>query len=260
MIPFFKNKTITLYKGDCLEILPQLDIKFDACITDPPYGTTFCKWDSTIPFDKMWEIIYNSIKKTAVTCLFGSEPYSSQLRCSNLKNFKYDWIWEKSKASNFLKAKTTPLKAHEIISVFYNAFPITYNPQMEQKNPYPPFKSKKQGSNAEHLKGEIPNPRYRHGSPDGLRYPRSVIYFKTSDNEKDTKLHPTQKPIALMEYFIKTYTNENDIVLDFCAGSGTTGVACMNLNRRCVLIEKEEKYCEIIKERLINLTTQENIF
>lgn len=148
MEPYYQNNLITLYKGDCLEITPQLDIVFDACITDPPYGTTFCKWDSIIPFDKMWEMIYNKVKKNAITCLFGSEPYSSQLRCSNLKNFKYDWIWEKSKASNFLKAKTTPLKAHEIISVFYNASPITYNPQMEQSNPYPPFKSKKQGSNA----------------------------------------------------------------------------------------------------------------
>ena len=258
--PYYQNDSITIYHGDCLTILPQLGIKFDACITDPPYGITFCGWDSVIPFDKMWKQIYRSTKKTAVICLFGSEPYSSKLRCSNMKDFKYDWIWEKSKASNFLKAKTTPLKTHEIISVFYHASPITYNPQMQQSYPYPPFKSKKQGSNAEHLRGEIPNPRYRRGSPEGLRYPRSVIYFKTSDNEKDTKLHPTQKPIALMEFLIRTYTNEGEIILDFAAGSGTTGIAAMNLNRKCVLIEKEEKYYNFSLKRILSENSKKRLF
>ena len=235
-----------LINGDCLEVMDKLieeGVKVDAIITDPPYGTTQCKWDSVIPFDKMWERLKMLRNDTTPIALFGSEPFSSALRMSNIKEYKYDWIWEKSKATNFLNAKKQPLRACEIISIFYKK-QCVYNPQMTSGNAYKKGLRKKQSD------GDV------YGKFDqvevtsiGERYPRNVVYFKTAESEGQT-FHKTQKPVALMEYLIKTYTNEGDTVLDFTMGSGTTGVACKNLNRKFVGIELDEKYFDIAVNRI----------
>ena len=244
--PYYQNDLITLYKGDCLEIMPELNIKFDACITDPPYGTTACKWDSVIPFEPMWENLKMLVKSNGAICLFGSEPFASLLRCSNLKMFKYDWVWHKSKSGSAFTAKYRPVNKHEMIMVFGNG-KICYNPQKNKGIPY----------NRTHKISEFDVNNHRIGFNkkqvdsinNGFRFPITIQFFQQKWRRQD-QLHPTQKPVSLIEYLIRTYTNENEYVLDFAAGSGTTGIACMNLNRKCVLIEKEEKYCEIIVNRL----------
>ena len=236
---------IQLIKGECIEqmkLIPSGSI--DAIITDPPYGTTACKWDSVIPFDAMWEQLNRIIKPNGAIVLFSAQPFSSALVMSNPKMFRYEWIWEKSKASNYLNAKKQPLRASENITVFYKK-PPTYNPQMTKGEPYNKGKAKREtdvygSQTAVEVKSE-----------DGLRYPRNVIKFRTAESEG--KLHPTQKPVALMEYLIKTYTNENETVLDFAMGSGSTGAAAKNLNRDFIGIELDDKYFEIAENRINNL-------
>lgn len=241
--------TIQLFNGDCLEIMDKLiadGVKVDAVITDPPYGTTACKWDNIIPFDKMWDKLKKLCKENTPIVLFGTEPFSSQLRVSNLKMYKYDWIYIKSQATNFLNAKKQPLRNNENISVFYNK-QCTYNPKMKQGKPY----ICKQGKSSDSVSADvnITNGGYITIN-NGERYPVSVMDCYNVENG----LHPTQKPVALMEYLIKTYTNQGDTVLDFCMGSGTTGVACKNLNRNFIGIELDKKYFDIAEKR-INETT-----
>ena len=240
-------ETNVCYQGDCLEVMKDIpDKSVDMILCDLPYGTTACRWDVVIPFEPLWEQYKRIIKDNGAIVLFGSEPFSSALRMSNIKNYKYDWIWEKAIGANPLLCKKQPMKYHENISVFYKKQP-TYNPQMTKgklRNKKPEMFGNKTDENwggaMRDIKG-IDN-------VNDLYYPRSYQYFSNA-NQKD-KLHPTQKPVALFEYLIKTYTNEGDLVLDNCAGSGTTGVACKNLNRNFILIEKDEKYCEVIKERV----------
>ena len=241
-----------LILGDCLDELPKIfDKNIDLVLTDPPYGTTPCKWDSVIPLDKMWFELKRIIKKQGSIVLFGTEPFSSNLRLSNADWFKYDWIWEKPNGANFLVANYQPMKVHEIISVFGNAptsysknKPMLYNPQETIGKPYKQISGKQ--------KTEKENPTVRSKINQvmninfGTRKPKTIIQFS---NDKE-KLHPTQKPVALLEYLIKTYTNENDTVLDFTMGSGSTGVACKNLNRNFIGIEKDEKYFGIAKQRI----------
>lgn len=249
--PYYQNDLITLYCGDCLEIMQQLNNIFDCCITDLPYGTVACNWDSVIPFEPMWNELNKLIKKTGSIVLFGIQPFSSYLRLSNIKDWKYDWIWNKKAFANFLNVKYQPGKIHEIISVFSKSASsyskngnMIYNPQFECGIPYCQKSGKqKTENNNSSVRSKIDQTITKN---DGIRYPVSIIEF----NKDKTSYHPTQKPIKLIEYLIKTYTNENEYVLDFTAGSGTTGIACMNLNRKCVLIEREEKYCEITVERL----------
>ena len=229
------------------EVFGRQKCRYDTC--RPPLrltGTTACKWDTIIPFEPLWEQYKRIIKDNGAIVLFGSEPFSSALRMSNIKNYKYDWIWEKAIGANPLLCKKQPMKYHENISVFYKKQP-TYNPQMTKgklRNKKPEMFGNKTDENwggaMRDIKG-IDN-------VNDLYYPRSYQYFSNA-NQKD-KVHPTQKPVALFEYLIKTYTNEGDLVLDNCAGSGTTGVACKNLNRNFILIEQDEKYCDIIKERV----------
>lgn len=248
---FYENNLIKLYHGNCIDIMPELKEKFDACITDPPYGTTACKWDGVIPFEPLWKELNRLIKNNGVICLFGIEPFSSYLRLSNIDDWKYDWIWNKKSFANFLNVKFQPGKIHEIISVFSKGAGsysknknMVYFPQFEQGKPYEQRSGKQKTDNDNSsVRSKIEQTITNN---DGVRYPVSIIEF----NKDKTTYHQTQKPVELLEYLIKTYTNEGDIVLDFAAGSGTAGVACMNLNRRCVLIEKEEKYCNIIVERL----------
>ena len=243
---------INLMQGDCLERMKEIpDGSIDMVLTDPPYGTTACKWDSVIPFGPMWEQLKRVTKKNGAIVMTASQPFTSVLVTSNLKMFKYCWVWEKSKASNFLQAGYMPLKAHEDVLVFCKHPKPTYNPQMTDGKPYSGEKrAGKKGSNSE-VVNNVPNPKFRNGSLDGKRKPRTVQYFKTPESEGKT-LHPTQKPVALMEYLIKTYTNESETVLDFTMGSGTTGVACKNLNRNFIGIEMDEAYFKIAQERINN--------
>ena len=229
--------------GDCLELMKNIpDGSVDLVLTDPPYGTTACKWDSVIPFEPMWEQLNRIIKPNGAICLFGSEPFSSALRMSNIKNFKYDWIWDKvNRYTGYGSCKYCPLKRYEIISVFYKSKP-TYNPQMMVGKPY-----KKTGDYSSKVYGT--GKIKKHGENNGDRYPFNILQYK-GDDKKNGFLHPTQKPIDLLEYLIRTYTNDGETVLDFTMGSGSTGVACVNTNRNFIGIELDEGYFNIAKERI----------
>ena len=237
--------TIQLYQGDCLEVMDKLiehGVKVDAIITDIPYGTTACKWDTVIPFDEMWERLNKLVKPNGAIVLFGSEPFSSQLRCSNLKNYKYDWVWNKKLAGNGILAKKQPLKIHENVIVFNSKI---YIPQMtkgklRKKLTNNPKISEINGGDGVKRATETFNDQY---------YPTSIQEFSMA-NLRRGRLHPTQKPVELLEYLIKTYTNEGEIVLDFTMGSGSTGVACVNTNRKFIGIELDDKYFDVAKERI----------
>ena len=323
-----KNENIRLIQGDCLKIMAELikqGIKVDAIITDPPYGTTTCKWDNVIPFDEMWEQLNRIIKPNGAIVLFGSEPFSSALRMSNIKNYKYDWIWDKVSVVGFANAKKMPLYNIEKISVFYKKLP-TYNPQdlikieakeklngkthkvktekgesainggrfkdsytqeytnypkqiltfAREKGFHPTQKPLKVHELIHIFNSKIYYPQKTKGkmrskmtggmgtnSVDTIQnstsfqeeyknddyYPKTIQEFSTA-GMRAGRLHPTQKPVALMEYLIKTYTNENETVLDFTMGSGTTGVACKNLNRKFIGVELDENYFNIAKDRI----------
>ena len=231
---------IDLYKGDCLQVMDELiarGVVVDAIICDPPYGTTACKWDTVIPFNEMWLRLNKLIKPNGAIVLFGSEPFSSALRISNIKNYKYDWVWEKNFKTGHLNAKIQPMRSVENVSVFYKKQP-TYNAQgLKVHN-----KIKDRGIGAEtNNKCGTVNIQTHTG------YPHQLLKV-SRDNGKS--VHPTQKPVALMEYLIKTYTNENETVLDFTMGSGSTGVACKNTNRNFIGIEMDDKYFNIAKDRI----------
>ena len=239
---------IDLRQGDCLEIMKAIpDGSVDLILTDPPYGTTACKWDSVIDFDLMWEQLKRIIKPNGAIVLFGSEPFSSMLRVSNLKMYKYDWVWEKSKATGFLNSKRQPLKSHEIISVFYSKQPM-YNPQMTEGVAYNKGVRKEQTRND--VYGSFNQVEVK---SDGLRFPRSVQYFKTAESEGG--FHKAQKPVALLEYLIKTYTQEGETVLDFTMGSGSTMIACLNTNRKGIGIELDKHYFDVATKRILNEVT-----
>ena len=227
-----------------MDKLIEQGIKVDAIITDPPYGTTACKWDSVIPFDQMWERLNRIIKPNGAIVLFGSEPFSSALRMSNIKKWRYDWIWEKNKPTNFGNANKMPLKSYEIISVFYNSLPV-YNPQGLVDIPEKTVKRNKNEEPEAYGKTGLIGEFKRNKT----NFPRQNLKF----GMEGKNVHPTQKPIELMEYLIKTYTNENETVLDFTMGSGTTGVACLNTNRNFIGIELDDKYFEMSKKRINNI-------
>ena len=239
---------IDLRLGDCLELMKNIpDGSVDLVLTDPPYGTTACKWDSVIPFEPMWEQLNRIIKPNGAICLFGSEPFSSALRMSNIKYFKYDWIWEKEQGANFMLCKYQPYKVHEIISVFSKAT-HKYFPQMTDGKPYISGK----GTSGD-ITGNVKKIQTKN---DGKRYPRSIQKFCT---DKSKSKHPTQKPIALLEYLIRTYTNYGETVLDFTMGSGSTGVACVNTNRNFIGIELDEGYFEIARKHIEEAQAQSRI-
>lgn len=225
--------------GDCLELMKEIpDKSIDLILCDLPYGTTACKWDVLIPFKSLWEQYNRIIKDNGAIVLFGSEPFSSALRMSNIKNFKYDWIWNKKLAGNGILAKKQPLKIHEIVSVFNSGI---YIPQMT-KGRY----RKKMGLKESEITG---GNSFAKQTENDLYYPKSILEYGTGNMRKG-RLHPTQKPVALLEYLIKTYTNEEDVVLDNCMGSGSTCVACVNTNRHYIGFEKEPKYYDIACKRL----------
>jgi len=233
-----------LYKGDCLEVMKTIeDNSIDAIITDPPYGTTACKWDSVIPFADMWEQLHRIIKPNGAIVLFGSEPFSSALRMSNIKNYKYDWVWKKTKPSGHLNAKKQPMRKTEAVSVFYKKQCI-YNPQGLIEGVF----NNNRPSRAKKTNGDYVHGKEREiGLSKFTNYPNNILEFPNPNNKT---VHPTQKPVALMEYLIKTYTNEGEAVLDFTMGSGTTGVACKNLNRNFIGIELDKKYFKIATNRI----------
>ena len=241
----------TLIQGDCIVEMQKLiddGVKVDCVLTDLPYGITCCSWDIVIPFEPMWECINKLSKERTPSLLFGSEPFSSRLRLSNFKNYKYDWIWNKKQGSNFLNANRMPLPSHEIISVFYKKLPL-YNPQKRYvgvKNQKP-----KKCHSTHTTYGKVKDVLY---NDDGYRFPLTVIECSKSKSEVNNskRSHPTQKPIKLLEYLIKTYTKEGDTVLDFTMGSGSTGVACLQTNRNFIGIELDEKYYNIAKKRCSN--------
>ena len=249
------NDMVNLYIGDCLEMMKDISSgSVDLILTDPPYGITNCIWDTIIPFDPMWEQMKRIIKPNGAICLFGCEPFSSALRMSNIKNFKYDWYWQKTTPTGFLNAKKQPLRNIETISVFYSKQPI-YNPQKTHGH-------KRKVSLAKHKqnckKAEEYND-YDLASYDSTeRYPTQILRFKT-DRQKSA-LHPTQKPVDLLEYLIRTYTNEGETVLDFAMGSGSTGVACVNTNRNFIGIELDEGYFQIAKQRIENCNKKDSTF
>lgn len=244
-----------LFNWDCLEIMKSIpDGSIDAVITDPPYGTTACKWDSIIPFDLMWEQLNRVIKPNGAIVLFGAEPFSSSLRLSNIKNYKYDWIWIKNRPTGTMLAKRQPMRNIENIIVFYKN-QCLYNREMIKRTPKE-FKDcyRKNNSvsrNKEQM-GFTENPLIRQSKERQMfKPPVQTLNFKL-DFKRNGNSHPTQKPVLLMEYLIKTYTNENETVLDFTMGSGTTGVACLNLNRKFIGIEKDTKYYQSAKQRIEN--------
>ena len=234
-----------LLQGDCIEQMKTIKSgSIDAIITDPPYGTTACKWDSVIDFGLMWEQLNRIIKPNGAIVLFGSEPFSSALRMSNIKNYRYDLIWNKIRAAGFLNANRMPLKQHENISLFYKKLP-TYNPQKYLDKPYDKTKYNGKDMKENVLGSYVSKSRKNNGE----RFPKSILKF-SQNWSRQQQIHPTQKPIALMEYLIKTYTNEKETVLDFTMGSGSTGVACVNTKRNFIGIERDDKYFEIAEQRI----------
>ena len=245
-----------LYNGDCLEIMSVLiesGVKVDCIITDLPYGTTACKWDAIIPFEPMWDKLNKLIKDNGAMVMFGQEPFSTKLRSSNMTMYKYDWIWEKEQGSNFPNAKNQPLKIHELISVFSKGN-MVHKGQTKNRMEYYP-----QGLVISNKTKNLKKDRALDGNYLGSRknqinktfiqqftnYPTTILKFN-----RERGLHPTQKPIPLLEYLIKTYTNENETVLDFTMGSGSTGVACLNTNRNFIGIELDKNYFNIAKNRI----------
>ena len=248
-----------LYNGDCLEVMDNLikdNIKVDAIITDPPYNTTSCEWYKLIPFDKMWERLNLLIKDNGAIVLFGSEPFSSALRMSNIKNYKYDWYWDKVQGTGFSACKKQPLRVIETISIFYRNQPY-YNPQMKKRNKIIDSRNWKQDKRESENSRFITNDNSKSQKIYIDKYPINLITINRANKECNNlnRFHPTQKPVALMEYLVKTYTNEGDTVLDFTMGSGSTGVACINTNRNFIGIELEKKYYDIAETRLKDAST-----
>ena len=237
-----------LIHGDCIEKMKDIpDGSIDAIITDPPYGTTACKWDSIIPLEPMWEQLKRVIKPNGAIVMTAMQPFTSVLVCSNLKMFKYQWVWQKEAGTGLLNAKKQPLRDHEDVCVFYSKQP-TYNPQYTEGKPYV---AKKGGETSNY------NPSGNVTTvSDGKRYPKTVQKFNRDRN----KIHPTQKPVALMEYLIKTYTNEGETVLDFTMGSGSTGVACVSTGRDFIGIELDEGYFKIAQTRIHDAQSQGELF
>ena len=234
-----------VYLGDCLELMKEIpDKSIDMILCDLPYGTTSCSWDIIIPFEPLWKEYERITKDNAAIILTGSEPFSSYLRLSNIKYYKYDLYWKKEKPTNFFQLKRRFGKCTENIMIFYKKQP-TYNPQ-KIRHTGKPVTNNPKGNHASIITGI--NKKVLPYLDDGTRFPNDILEFRRE--VLSTTVHPTQKPVALFEYLIKTFTNEGDLILDNCAGSGTTGMACINTNRKYILMEKEEKYYNVILDRI----------
>jgi site-specific DNA-methyltransferase (adenine-specific) len=245
---------IDLRQGDCLDIMPGLEAdSVDMVLTDPPYGTTACKWDSVIPLEPMWDCIKHVVRDRAAIVMTASQPFTTALISSNMKWFKYEWVWIKTRGSGFINCKNRPISIHENIIVFSNGTIancskrlMKYNPQGLKYTPYHKKRLKPMTAKLNGFLGTRPS-HVAEYEVENTNYPKSAITFPNPNNDN---LHPTQKPVTLMEYLIRTYTNKGDTVLDFTMGSGTTGVACVNTGRSFIGIEKEPEYFEIAKARI----------
>ena len=248
-----------LIQGDCLIEMQNIpDDSVDLILTDPPYGTTACKWDSVIPFKPMWKQLNRIIKSNGAIVLFGSEPFSSALRMSNIKKYKYDWIWDKKNPTGFALVKKQPMRQIENICIFYSKQP-TYNRQWLIKDKKHQRKNRgkniiKDTSSGSELYNKMPL-KFSDEFDDKKKNPINILYYPKG---RTGKVHPTQKPVVLMEYLIKTYTNEGETVLDFTMGSGSTGVAAKNLNRKFIGIELDDNYFEIAKKRIEEIEVLKN--
>ena len=242
---------IKLLQGDCLELMKDIpDKSIDMVLCDLPYGTTSCQWDIIIPFEKLWEQYHRVCKTNASIILFGQEPFSSYLRISNIKEYRYDWYWQKERLTNIAQVKKRAGKTVETISVFYKKQP-TYNPQMIKYNGKPRTNKVKNGTLGMLI--DASTKKVIEYKDNGLRYPTQILKFQRDC--LSCNLHPTQKPVALLEYLIKTYTNENETVLDNCMGSGSTGIACLNSNRNFIGIELDKSYYDVAVKRINNKDT-----
>ena len=235
---------VNLYQGDCLEIMKDIpDKSVDMILCDLPYGTTRNAWDKKLDLTALFSEYHRIIKKHGAIALFSQMPFCVDLVNADRKHFRYEWIWQKSRGTGFLNANRMPLKIHENILIFYDKLP-KYNPQKTSGNPYRVL-SRKSSANYSPNTGN-----FKTENIDGSRYPVDTIKFAQVNCSNESKLHPTQKPVPLLEYLIKTYTNEGETVLDNCMGSGSTGVACMNTNRNFIGIELDENYFRIAKKRI----------
>jgi len=269
----YKRKVVigdaVLYLGDCLEVMQDIpDGSVDMVMTDPPYGTTACKWDSVIPFEPMWAQLKRIVKPNGAIVLTASQPFTSALVMSNVAMFKYCWVWEKSRPTGHVHAKNKPMKAHEDIAVFSSGTTVhatqsdrrmTYYPQGLIYAPY----LKKRASAGLTGGGSTMQPRKSHKKEyiaEHTGYPTSILKTPSEHNGAGITFHPTQKPVALMEYLIRTYTNAGETVLDFTMGSGTTGVACANLGRKFIGIELDEDYFNIAAKRIKTAHAQGKLF
>jgi len=233
-----------------MDKLIEAGVKVSAIIGDLPYGTTACSWDEIIPFAPMWERVKKINKGVFVTT--ASQPFTSKIVMSNIKKFRYEWIWEKNNGTGGMNANKMPLKIHENILTFYDHLPV-YNPQFSKGNPY---KIKRDKPKEKSVYGKTGTKDNFISENKGVRFPTTILYFDTQ-NETD---HPTEKPVALYEYLIRTYTNEGDTVLDFTCGSGTTGVACVNTNRNCILIDKDQHWIDVATKRVKDAQQQMRLF
>ena len=249
------DQAIQLMHGDCLALMPLIPAGSVDCIcTDLPYGSLSCAWDVVIPFAPLWEAYRRVIKADGAAVLFGAEPFASCLRLSNQEAYRYDWIWDKGPGTGHLDAAFRPLRCHETLSVFYWSKP-TYNPQKRKGPPNHSCKTKQQ----QRTKG-VYTGGYTTTASDvsGMKYPRSILEFPKYSAQEG--LHPTQKPVALLEYLIRTYTNEGDTVLDSCMGSASTAIACMRTGRKFIGIEKDADYFEVACQRVKDEQRQGRLF
>jgi len=253
----FPTPDIQLWQGDCLDLMPDIeDGSIDMVMADPPYGTTACAWDSIIPLEPMWKQLKRVIKPNGAIVLMGSQPFTTTLISSNMGMFKYEWIWDKIQGANFMNLKNRPFKTQEQIIVFAKSSSFTFNPIRVSRSD----KSLKRNKAGTAVCKKVPSYKIEHYgaktltmqklSADGMKHPIDIIQFPVATKGRYEIKHPTKKPVALMEYLIKTYTNEGETVLDFCMGSGTTFMACKNLNRNGIGIEKDPEYFEMAKERI----------
>jgi len=242
-----------IYLGNCLDLMPEIETgSIDMILCDLPYGTTACKWDTIIPFEPLWEQYKRIIKPNGAIVLFGAEPFSSALRMSNIKNYKYDWIWDKKIPTNFSMANKQPMRYTEQISLFYKK-QCTYKPIKWEG-----LKNHKQGNSKNNYAETRGNIKRVKDDLSALKFPKNIIEIKKHSSQ--CSFHPTQKPVLLMEYLIKTYTNQGELVLDNCIGSGTTAIACLNTKRNFIGMEQEQKYFEIANKRIADLQSQTVLF
>ncbi len=247
MKPYYDDgRGIVLYHGNCMELMPKLEVgSVDLVVADLPYGTTACKWDSILDLKTLWLHYQWLLKKHGALCFTASQPFTSQLVVSQIEWFRHEWIWRKNRSSNFLNAKKQPLKGHESVLIFSPNAPRYFAQKTTGHIPINRAYRKENSSTLYRAHLDSVN-----NGGDTTRWPNSVLEIKCLDNISKERVHPTQKPVALFEYFIRTYSNPGETILDNCAGSGTVAIACRNSNRKCVMIERELKYCQSIVKRL----------